>query len=336
MTRLDDRIDLDARTQMAGSSAEGAEADAREVVDVAIIGGGPAGLAAGLYASRARRRTVLWEGGMLGGQVATTERIENYPGFPDGVHGVDLVLAMHRQAEQFGTETRYERVTRIERRPPLFLLHTERGGEVEAKSVIVTAGAEANKLSVPGEAELIGRGVSYCATCDAAFFTGQEVAVVGGGDAALDEALFTARFASRVTLIHRRDTLRASAILQERAFATPNLEVMWDSVVESVHGERGVEWLTVRDVRSSATHDLPVAALFIFIGQTPNTGLLEGLVPLDAGGHAKVDLWMETPVPGLFVAGDVRADAARQLVSAAGDGATAAIRADHYLSANFD
>ncbi|MQA00368.1 MAG: thioredoxin-disulfide reductase [Dehalococcoidia bacterium] len=328
MTRIDD--------EAQGRTAALADEGAREVVDVAIIGGGPAGLAAALYASRARRRTVLWEGGMLGGQVATTERIENYPGYPDSVHGVDLVLAMHRQAEQFGTETRYERVTRIEHRAPLFVLHTEQGHAVEAKSVVVTAGAEANKLGVPGEAELVGRGVSYCATCDAAFFTGQQVAVVGGGDAALDEALFTARFASKVTVIHRRDTLRASRILQERAFATPNIEFLWDSVVETVYGESGVEWLTVRDVRSGATRELPVAGLFIFIGQTPNTGLLEGLVPLDRGGHAEVNLWMETPVPGLFVAGDVRAEAARQLVSAAGDGATAAIRADHYLSANFD
>jgi thioredoxin reductase (NADPH) len=305
-----------------------------EDVDIAIIGGGPAGLAAGLYAARALRRTVLWEREMVGGQIATTGAVENYPGFPEGVNGLDLALAMQRQAERFGMETRNEAVTGLRREEPHFVLETE-SGEVRAKAVIVTAGATPNKLGVPGEGELTGKGVSYCATCDAAFFKDVPVAVVGGGDSALDEALFTTRYASKVYIVHRRDALRASAILQERARAEPKIEFIWDTVVERVAGDDAVVSVSLRNVRTGERSELAVGALFVFIGHAPNSSLLEGLVDLDAGGHAPVNLWMETSVPGLFVAGDVRADAARQLVSAAGDGATATIRADHYIADTF-
>jgi len=306
-----------------------------EELDIAIVGGGPAGLAAGLYAARALRRTVLWERELLGGQIATTSLVENYPGFPDGVNGLDLAMAMHRQAERFGMETRDEAVTALRRDDQHFVL-TSDSGEVRAKAVIVTAGAEPNKLGVPGEAELTGKGVSYCATCDAAFFKDVPVAVVGGGDAALDEALFTTRYASRVHVIHRRDELRASKILQERAFAAPKIEFVWDTVVERVDGNGAVSSLELRNVKTGERSDLPVAAMFVFIGQTPNSNLLRGLVPLDEGGHARVNLWMETEVPGLFAAGDVRAQAAKQLVTAAGDGVTAAIRAERYIAERFD
>lgn len=308
---------------------------APEDVDIAIIGGGPAGLAAGLYAARARRRVVLWEREMLGGQIATAGTLENYPGFPEGISGPDLAMAMHEQAERFGLETRYDGVAALRRAGDHFVLTTG-GGEVRAKAVIITAGASPNKLGVPGEVELVGKGVSYCATCDAAFFEGETVAVVGGGDAALDEGLFAARFASKVYLIHRRDALRASAVLQDRAAAEPKMEFVWDTVVERIEGEDAVTSLALRNVRTGEQRRLPVAAVFIFIGQTPNSDVMGQMVPLDGGGHAYVNLWMETEQPGLFVAGDVRVDAARQVISAAGDGATAAIRADHYLSERFD
>jgi len=304
-------------------------------IDVAIIGGGPTGLTAALYSARARRRTVVWEREMVGGQIASTGTVENYPGFPEGVNGADLAIAMHEQAERFGAETRYEPVTSIRRDPPYYILEAE-SGSYRAKAVIVTAGATPKKLGVPGEAEFVGRGVSYCATCDAAFFEDQVVAVVGGGDAAIDEALFTTRYASKVYVIHRRDTLRASAVLQERARQEPKIEFVWDTVVEQVNGgDSGVTSLALRNVRTDEARELQVTGVFIFIGQTPNSELLGPLVPLDRGGHAYVNLWMETEQAGLFVAGDVRVDAARQVVSAAGDGATAAIRADRYIDQHF-
>ncbi|MBM3139663.1 MAG: thioredoxin-disulfide reductase [Chloroflexi bacterium] len=307
-----------------------------EAIDIAIIGGGPMGLTAGIYAARARRRVVLWEGGVLGGQIATTSIVENYPGFPEGVDGFELAQSMHRQAERFGLETRYERVTALERDGRQWLITTESGERRRAKAVIVSAGAEPNKLGIPGERELTGKGVSYCATCDAAFFKDEVVAFVGGGDAALDEALFTTRFASKVYVIHRRDALRASKVLQERALEHERIEFVWSTVVEEVRGEGRVQSLLLRDVHRGETRELEAAALFIFIGQTPNSGLLEGLVALDAGGHAPVNHWMETSQPGLFAGGDVRADSSKQVVSSAGDGATAAIRADQYIGEHFD
>jgi thioredoxin reductase (NADPH) len=308
-----------------------------EEIDVAIVGGGPTGLAAGLYAARASRRTVLWERGVLGGQIAITALVENYPGFADGVQGPDLAIDMHRQAEKFGMETVYGGVEGLRREPPHYVLTTA-DGEVRAKAVIVTSGADPVKLGVPGEEALTGRGVSYCATCDAAFFKEQVVAVVGGGDSAVEEALFTTRYASRVYLIHRRAEFRASKILQQRALAHEKIEPIWNTVVEEVRGgENGqVAAIALRDVESDETRELPVDGVFIFIGHRPNTELLRGLVPLDAGGHAYVNLWMETDQPGLFVAGDVRVDSARQLATATGDGVTAAIRAEHYLQQHFD
>jgi thioredoxin reductase (NADPH) len=308
-------------------------------IDIAIIGGGPAGMAAGLYASRALRTTVMFEGGVLGGQIATSDRVENYPGFPDGIGGFELAMAMHQQSEKFGMETVYARVTSLKLRDDgTFFVGTDGGGDFIAKTAIVTAGADPVKLGVPGEAELTGKGVSYCATCDAAFFKEMDVVVVGGGDAAVEEAIFTTRYASKVMLVHRRDELRAQKVLQERAFAEEKMEFIWDSVVEEIHGDKDrgeVDGVTIRNLKTDETKRLDVKAVFVFIGQLPNSSLLEGLVPLDAGNHACVNAWMETPVPGLFVAGDVRADAARQVVSSAGDGATAAIRADHYISNHF-
>ncbi len=300
--------------------------------DIAIIGGGGAGLTAAIYTARARRRIVVFESGVTGGQISTTGTVENFPGFPAGVEGFDLAQAFLQQAEKFGAPIAYEDITSLSVEPDgRFRLEAAESGLHTARAVIVAAGAHYNRLGVPGEAELLGRGVSYCATCDGPFFQGQEVAVVGGGDSALDEGLFLTRFASKVHAIHRRGQLRASALLQERAFANPKLTFTWNTVVERMEGKDQVEGVALRDLETGATRVLPVGGVFIYVGQSPNNTLLQGLVELDAGGHAIVDLNMRTNVPGLFVVGDLRTGAARQLVSACGDGATAAIAAEHYL-----
>lgn len=301
--------------------------------DVAIIGGGPAGLAAGLYAARGRHRTVLLEKGVIGGQISLTELVENYPGVPN-VNGFDLAQTMLQQAESHGMEIDYQDVTGVAQAGQKWLVRTG-GGGFTAKAVIITSGAEYNKLGVPGEERLTGKGVSYCATCDAAFFKEMEVAVVGGGDAAMDEGLFTTRYASKVHVIHRRDELRASRILQERALANEKMVFHWNTVVEEVLGDDFVTGVKLRDVVTGETSEMPLSALFVFIGQHPNTGFLNGLVEMDAGKHISVDEWMRTGAPGIFAAGDVRQNSARQVASSVGDGVTAAIAADHYISDAF-
>ncbi|MEE8346553.1 MAG: thioredoxin-disulfide reductase [Dehalococcoidia bacterium] len=306
---------------------------ARQTYDIVIIGGGPAGLAAGLYAARARRRTVLLEKGVIGGQIALTELVENYPGVPS-VNGFDLAQTMLKQAESCGLETQFAETTAVERDGKLWLVRTT-GDEYVAKAVIVTAGADYDKLGVPGEERLTGRGVSYCATCDAAFFKGQHVVVVGGGDAAMDEGLFTTRHVDKATVIHRRDQLRASAILQERAFANPKMEFVWNTVVTEILGEEAVTGVRLHSRETDEDSTMNVAAVFVFIGQHPNTNFLRGLVKMDEGGHILVNEWMETGLPGLYVAGDARQNAARQVVSSAGDGATAAIAVEHYIASSF-
>lgn len=304
-----------------------------EEYDIVIIGAGPAGLSAGLYAARAQRKTLLIEKNVTGGQIALTALIENYPGIPE-INGFDLGQTMQQQAEKYGLQMAYTTVTSIEAEDKKHIVHTDEGDYL-AKAVIITAGADYNHLNVPGEERLTGYGVSYCATCDAAFFKGEDVAVVGGGDSAIDEGLFVTRYASKVSVVHRRDTLRASAILQERAFATENMHFIWDTVVEEIQGETAVESLRLRNLKTNEESTLPVAAVFIFIGHTPNSSFLEGLVKRDEGGHIYVNDWMETNVPGIFAAGDIRVNSARQVISSAGDGATAAIRADHYITDEF-
>jgi thioredoxin reductase (NADPH) len=310
-----------------------ADSDTLDTHDIIIIGAGPAGLAAGLYAARARRSTLLFERKVTGGQIALTADVENYPGF-DNINGFDLADAMHNQAEKYGMQTVFADVTAVDQDGDWHIIRTAEG-DYRARAVIVTGGADYNKLGVPGEERLTGFGVSYCATCDGAFFRDKPVAVVGGGDAAMDEGLFLTRFVSTATVIHRRDKLRASAILQERAFANPKIDFAWNTVVEEILGDKHVTGVRVRDVVTNATRTLDVAAVFIFIGLTPNTGYLRDKVRMDGGGHIFVDEWMETGVPGLYAAGDVRANSARQVVTAAGDGATAAIRADQYITEHF-
>lgn len=302
--------------------------------EIIIIGAGPAGLAAGLYAARARRRTLLIERKVTGGQIALTADVENYPGI-ESINGFDLATAMHAQATKYGMETAYVDVTAIDPHDDgRHILRTSEGDYI-AGAVILAGGADYNRLGVPGEDRLTGFGVSYCATCDAAFFRDQDVAVIGGGDSAVEEGLFVTRYARKATVVHRRDTLSASAILRERAISNPKISFAWNCVVEEIIGADAVTGARIRNVVTGETSTLDVTGVFIFIGQTPNTAYLKGKLKMDAGGHIYVSDWMETDVPGIFAAGDIRANSARQVVSAAGDGATAAIRADHYITDHF-
>lgn len=304
-----------------------------EDFDIIVIGGGPAGLTAGLYAARARRKTLLLEKGVTGGQIALTTAVENYPGFMS-VNGYDLAQSMMQQAEANGLRVEPDTVTGLDLDASMRVVRTE-GAVYRAKAVILAGGADYNHLGVPGEERLTGYGVSYCATCDAPFFKDKEVAVVGGGDSAIDEGLFVTRYASKVYVVHRRDTLRASRVLQERAFANAKMHFVWNTVVTSIEGEKEVSAARLKNVVTGEERELPVAAVFVFIGSKPNTGYLEGIVEMDGAGHVQTDLWMQTSAPGIFAAGDIRAESARQVVSSAGDGATAAIAADRYISESF-
>jgi len=301
------------------------------VYDVIIIGGGPAGLTAGLYCARARLDVLLVERGVYGGQIATTTEVENYPGFVDGVLGPELGERILKQAERFGLKTQFANVTGITDGGATKRV-TMDSGELAARALIIATGSSPNKLGVPGEEELAGKGVSYCATCDGPFFRDKAIAVAGGGNSAVEEAGFLTRFASKVTVIHRRDQLRAGKILQERAFANPKIEFLWDSVVEKVLGEQQVTGLLVRNVKTDQRQELPFDGLFVMIGSRPNTEFLRGLVELDERGYLKANGLRETSVPGIFAAGDVQDYVFRQVITSAGDGAAAAITAEKYLA----
>ena len=276
----------------------------------------------------------MLEKNVIGGQIALTASIENYPGFPDGVNGFDLAEAMLQQAEKYGLQTIYVSALSVDKTDDRFLVKTSEG-DFRTKTVIAAGGGTYKKLGVPGEERLIGRGVSFCATCDGALFRQKEVLVVGGGDAAIDEALFLARYASKIRVVHRRDQLRATPVLQERAFAEPKLDFVWNTVVVEVLGDDVVTGARLRNVISGEESEMAVAGVFIFIGQQPNVDYLKGLVAMDETGRVIVNDWMETNVPGVYAAGDGRRNAARQVESSAGDGATAAIRADQYISDKF-
>jgi thioredoxin reductase (NADPH) len=296
-----------------------------------IIGGGPAGLSAGLYATRARLSTLLIERAIPGGQIINAELVENYPGFPQGISGAELGSLMEQQATKYGLEIIMAEVEGVEVGEEEKIVHTSEG-QYRAKALIIAGGSEHGKLGVPGEEELRGRGVSYCATCDGAFFKDQVIAVVGGGNVAINDALFLTRFASKVIVIHRRDELRATKILSEGAFARPKIEFLWDTVVESIGGDGQVRELGLRNVKTGTESKLEVSGIFVAVGLRPNTGYLEGVVALSQEGFILVNDQMETGVPGVFAAGDIRAGSARQVSSAVGDGATAAISAERYLS----
>ncbi len=300
------------------------------VYDIAIIGSGPGGLSAAIYAARARLSTLVITGDEFGGQIASTHEVENYPGFDDGIMGPDLTLKMRAQAERFGAEVVTDFITGIDVDGPPFTL-TGRLGIYEARSVVVATGASPRKLDVPGEAELIGRGVSYCATCDGAFFPDVPVAVVGGGDSALQEGLFLTRFASKITVIHRRDELRAGAYLQQRSFNEPKFEFLWDSVVTEVVGEQGVQRLGVKNLKTGEESTLAVEGVFIFVGHEPNTEIFTGKLDADERGYILADAHMRTSVPGIFVAGEAQDSHFRQAITTAGDGAKAAMEAIEYV-----
>jgi len=298
--------------------------------DIIIIGGGPAGLTAGLYNARARMNVVLLERLAPGGQVLTTDWVENYPGFPDGVSGFELMDRMKGQAEKFGLEIRSEEVVRIELREDRKLVVTSKE-TYETRALILSCGASWKKLDVEGERLLTGRGVSYCATCDGPFYRDQPVAVIGGGDTAVEESLFLTRFASRIYHVHRRDELRAVKLLQERAMAEEKIEFVWDTVPTRILGADGVEAIELRNVKTGETTQRDVQGVFIFIGTIPNTELLQGLVALDDAGFVITDDQMETSIPGVFAAGDMRSKSFRQISTAVGEGAAAAHGAEKYV-----
>jgi thioredoxin reductase (NADPH) len=301
--------------------------------DVVIIGGGPAGLTAGMYAARAALRVLAIAGETTVSQVTVTDLIENYPGIPEGINGFDLAERLKTQAVQFGLKTASGDVTAVVRKK----WGDRDGWEIAAGgmhygalAVIVATGAIWRRLGAPGEERFIGKGVSFCATCDGPFYRNREVAVVGGGDTAIQEAIYLTRFAKKVTVIHRRDRLRATAILQKRAQENPKIAFAWNSVVESIDGLDLVQWVRLKDVKTGALRELPADGVFIFVGLTPNTAPFQGLIALDQGGYVQVDASMQTSVPGIFACGDCTAKRLRQVVTACGDGATAAFSAQLY------
>lgn len=303
------------------------------MIDIAIVGGGPAGLTAAVYGARAMLQTVVFEAGLPGGQIVTTAEVENYPGFPQGVSGLDLGDHFAQQAEAQGAKVRsFTPVERIERSDDGFILTVE-GEEVHAKSVIVATGATPKKLGIPGEAEFTGCGVSWCATCDGMFFRDREVAVIGGGNSAIEEALYLSRIVSRVHLVHRRQGFRADGVLVDRARATENIEFHLDRVpVEIIAGEGCVGGLRVQSTIDGTEETIPVAGVFEFVGTDPQSALLADLIDLDDSGYAPFSgSGVETVVDGLFVAGDVVASTLKQVVTAAAAGATAADKAIHYV-----
>jgi len=298
--------------------------------DVIIIGGGPAGLTASIYASRARIKALLIESFSVVCQAVMTDHIENYPGFPDGVNGFELINKFKKQAEKFGTGFIAAEVKEIKEAKPGWQIITE-DKAYNASSIIIASGASPKSLGVPGEDKFRGRGVSYCGTCDGALFKNKEVVVVGGGDTALEEALFLTRFAKKVTLAHRRNALRGTKILQERVFANKKIEIAWDSIVKEIVGVSKVAAVKIKNVKTGVVTDFACDGVFIFVGYTPNTGFLKGVAPLDENGYIIADDNCLTSKLGMFACGDCRKKLLRQVVTAAGDGATAAFACQRYL-----
>jgi len=302
-----------------------------EQFDVVIIGAGPAGLAAAIYTGRARLNTIVLEKGIPGGQILITDRIENYPGFPEGAAPFELMEGFHKQAVKFGARIEMDEAREIRRERDLWIV---RGGKAEylARAVIVTTGAAHRRLGIQNEGKLVGRGVSYCATCDGPFFRDQEIAVVGGGDTALMEAEFLTKFASVVHLIHRRDKLRGTKILQERVFANPKIVIHWNSIIDEIVGRMNLESITLKNVKDGSKSTLAVGGLFVSIGVDPTNAIVKGIVDLNEWGEIIVDETMATSAPGIYAAGDVIEAAPHQVATAVGTGVHAALSVDEYLS----
>ncbi len=300
------------------------------IENVIIIGSGPAGLTAAIYASRADLNPFMIEGYQAGGQLMLTSDVENYPGYPNGILGPEMMADFRKQAERFGTRYLTKDVTKVDLKKKPFQI--EVGDEkFDANAVIISTGASARLLGLPNEKKLMGKGVTTCATCDGAFFRGMEVAVTGGGDSAIEEAIFLTKFATKVTVVHRRDQLRASKIMQDRAFANKKIEFVWNTVVEDVLGEKEVEGLKLKNTKTSETNTLKVAGLFVAIGHDPNTKLFSGQLEMDKNGYILTHDGTKTNLPGVFACGDVQDHVYKQAVTAAGSGCMAAIDCEKYL-----
>lgn len=300
------------------------------IYDTIIIGGGPAGLSAGIYALRSRLNTVLIEKLACGGQMMVTDFVENYPGFPEGVSGPTLGAAIESQAKNLGLETIYAEVFSFDLSGREKIVHTS-AGDYRTLTLILAMGATFRQLDIPGENRLVGKGVSYCATCDGAFFRDREIVVVGGGNTAIQDAVFLTKFASKVTIVHRRDKLRATKILQERAFKNPKIEFAWNSVAREIQGDPVMKSVVLENLKDGSHRVLPASGIFILIGTVPHTECVRGVVTLDPDGYIITDEDMQTSVPGVFAAGDCRRKSLRQMVTAAADGAIAATSAEHYI-----
>ena len=305
-------------------------AQEQDIHNVIIIGAGPAGFSAALYAARAELKPLVLTGTQLGGQAALTDRIENYPGFPDGIGGVELSELFQKNAERFGAQVLFDTVSAVDFSKGPFQVNTY-DKQLFTRSVIVCSGASLRNLGISGEAELRGRGVSYCATCDGWFFKNKPVAVIGGGDSALENGLFLTRFASSIAIIHRRAELRASAILQKRTQENEKIKFIWNSVAERINGSEAVESLTIKNVLNGEKSTLDVEGVFIFIGHKPKTDMFKEFLELDEKGYLVVDQRMRTNIPGIFAAGEVADSHYRQVITSAGMGAAAAIEATRYL-----
>jgi len=306
------------------------EGGEKKIYKVIIVGGGPAGLTAGLYTSRSRLDTLLIETGLLGGQMTTTELVENYPGFPRGIAGDELSRLMEEQAKRFGLEVVAKPVVGAKLEGDKKVVETDEGSYF-CDALIICTGTEYRKLGVPGENEFTGKGVSYCATCDGAFFRNSQIVLVGGGDSALTEALYLTKFVKEVTVVHRRDALRGAKIYQERVFANPKIKLLWNSVIEEIKGDSVVRSVLVKNLKTGKVTVHFTEGVFLFVGLLPRTQFLKGLVQMDEAGYLLTDEDGETSVKGIFAAGDCRKKLLRQIATAVGDGATAAFAAEKYL-----
>ncbi len=305
----------------------------KNVKNVIIIGSGPAGFTAGIYTARANLEPILFTGHEIGGQISLTYEVENYPGFPEPISGAELVERLQKQAERFGTNIVYEYVTQVDLKRWPFVVVSETGDEYRAKAIVVATGATPRKLQVPGEAEYTGRGVSYCATCDGFFFTDKRVIVVGGGDSAMEESIFLTRYAKEVFVVHRRDQLRASRILQQRAFSNEKIQFIWNTVVDEVLGDNmKVTGVRLRNVKTGELQDFPTDGVFIFIGHDPNSSLFRDQLAMDERGYVVVDRYQHTSIPGVFAAGEIADHRYRQVSTSVGQGAAAAMEAERFLT----